>query len=364
MIPSSPDETQSRPYTVFQVKDAQLQARVQALPKIELHRHLEGSLRLQSLVDIAREHPIDVPGVSIEALRPLVQMMPDEARTFQNFLAKFHTLRQFYVSPRVIERLTHEVVEDAALDNVRYLELRFTPRALCNVIDCQVSYIIPLVCDAVQAAAQLYGIQVNLIVSMNRHESVELGEEILKAALANRDRGVVGLDLAGDEANFSAMPFRSIFLRARAEGLFTTVHAGEWSGAASVWDAIGNLHAHRVGHGIKVLEDPAMVHVVAEREIVLEVCPVSNVLSGVVPQLEEHPLTVLTNQGVHTTINTDDPLISNTTLSDEIALAMEHMNISLEEIKAYTLRAARAAFLPSTARDALVRQFQTWFAEA
>lgn len=338
--------------------DPQLLATIQALPKIELHRHLEGSVRLDTLLDIARQYGMEMPDYTPETLRPFVQMMPNETRSSKHFLAKFMTLRQFYRSKDIIARIAREVVEDAARDNVQYLELRFTPKALCNFLQLPYSEITELVCEVGNQAARDCQIQVRYIVSMNRHESVELGEMALKAALDNQVRGVVGLDLAGDEANYSALPFRDLFRKAKSNGLFVTIHAGEWAGASSVWDAIGNLRADRVGHGIHILQDPAMVNVVVEREIALEICPTSNYLSGIVNHLNEHPMIELTRQHVLTTINTDDPSICDVTLSEEIARAIQYMTLSLEDVKNYTLRAARTAFLPRSERESLVRHFQ------
>jgi adenosine deaminase len=145
--------------------------------------------------------------------------------------------------------------------------------------------------------------------------------------------------------------------------LKASIHAGEWAGAGSVWDAIGNIKADRVGHGIKVLSDPAMVNILVEREIALEVCPTSNYLSGIVDSLSEHPMIELTRQGVLTTLNTDDPSICNITLSEEIARAIQYMGMTIEDVRNYTLRAARTAFLPRAERDALVRKFQGLMSE-
>lgn len=337
-------------------------ALTQPLPKIELHRHLEGSVRLTTLVEIAREYGIEMPEYDVETLRPFVQMMPDETRSSRHFLNKFSMLRQFYRSNEVVARIAREAVEDAALDNIRYMELRFTPMALGNVTGTPMEEIVPLVAEAVAAAAAQHDIQVRLIVSMNRHEPVTIGERVLHAAIANRERGVVGIDLAGDEANFSALPFANIFRIAQEVGLGVTIHAGEWNGAESVWNAVGNMHAPRIGHGIRVLEDMAMVNVLVEREVVLEVCPSSNYLSGIVNSLREHPLLELARHNLLVTIHTDDPSICNVTLSEEMALAMEHMGLTLADLKQCTLRAARAAFLPNEERDALVRYFQTQLA--
>jgi adenosine deaminase len=343
--------------------DEQTWAAIHAMPKIELHRHLEGSLRLETLAEIAPEAGIEMPEYDIEMIRPFVQMMPDEVRSSQHFLGKFMTLRQFYRSTEIIERITREIVEDAAADNVQYMELRFTPKALCNITQCSMEEVVTLVCDAANATAEELGIMVRYIVSMNRHESPELGEQALRAALNNRHRGVIGLDLAGDEANYNGLDFRHLFQRAKAAGLGITIHAGEWGGAESVWNAIGNLGADRIGHGIQVLQDPAMVEVIVEREITLEVCPTSNYLSGIVDSMATHPLIDLTRRNVLTTINTDDPLICNIDLSDEIGRVMHYMDLSLEDIKQYMLRAARSAFLPPSEREELVRQFQGYMAE-
>jgi adenosine deaminase len=338
--------------------DERLKATIRAMPKIELHRHLEGSVRLSTLVDIANQSGIEMPEYDIETLRPFVQMMPDETRNSQHFLNKFMMLRQFYRSEDIVARIAREVVIDAAQDNVRYMELRFTPKALCNITECPLEEIVPLVCNAANEAAAEHHIIVRHIISMNRHESVELGEHALRAAIDNQHLGVVGVDLAGDEANYDGLRFRPLFRRARAAGLGVTIHAGEWAGSDSVWNAIGNLGAQRVGHGIHVLDDPAMVQVLIDRNITLEVCPSSNILSGVVDKMTGHPLTELNRRNVLTTLNTDDPLICNITLTDEIMRAVDEMGLTLDDIKQMMMRAAKAAFLPDNERTALVREFE------
>jgi adenosine deaminase len=341
--------------------DTDLLNAIRALPKIELHRHLEGSVRLQTLVDIALEYGIEMPEYDIETLRPFVQMMPDEPRNWQHFLAKFQTLRQFFRSPDVIRRVTREVVEDAAADNVKYLELRFTPRALSNIINCSYHEVVSWVCQTAAQAGEDFNIQVRLIPSMNRHESVDIGEEVLTAAIDHCDQGVVAVDLAGNEQTFSARPFQSVFSRAREAGLGITIHAGEWGGADNIRDSIEHLGAARIGHGVRLLEDPTLAPILVERGVVLEVCPTSNVQSGVVADFSAHPLPLLLRQKVRATINTDDPLVSNITLSDEIERVVTHMGMTLDDVKQLTVSAAQAAFLPVPERAALVTRFEDWF---
>jgi len=335
----------------------------EALPKVELHRHLEGSVRLDTLVDIAQEYGMEMPEYDPEMLRPFVQMMPNEQRDWQHFLAKFATIRQYFRSPETIDRITREAVIDAARDNVRYMELRFTPKALSTITKAPPREVIGWVCKAAQESATEHQIDVRLIVSMNRHESVEFGEQVLDAVLSCEGYGIVGVDLAGQESGFPATLFRPVFLRAKAAGLGVTIHAGEWQGAESVWDAVGNLAADRVGHGIRALEDVGIVNVLVERGVTLEVCPTSNRDTGVVTSLANHPLPLLTFSGVRTTINTDDPLISNVTLTDELFHAMHIMNLTLEDVQDATLRAADSAFLPADQRAALVKRLRDAFDE-
>lgn len=331
---------------------------VTRLPKIELHRHLEASFRLSTLIEIAIEHNIEMPEYTIEMLRPFVQMMPGEERSPQHFLAKFLTLRQFFCSPEIIRRVTREAIEDAAADNIKYMELRLTPRALSNILNCSFQSVMEWICAEVEAAQALHDIQVRLILSMNRHESVEIGQQVLEVALAFRDRGVVAVDLAGNEQEYSAKPFQDIFHRARVEGLGITIHAGEWAGAQNIRDAVETLYADRIGHGVRVIDDPRLIHWLAEHGTALEICPTSNVDSGVVADWHEHPLPHLYREGVTTTINTDDPLICNITLTDEIIRAIDEMDFTLDDIKRNILNAAQSAFLPPAERAALVSRFR------
>jgi adenosine deaminase len=336
----------------------QLYQTIKAMPKIELHRHLEGAVRLSTLIDIARDYNIEMPEYEIETLRPFVQLMPQEPRNWQSFLAKFHTLRQFYLSPGIIRRIAHEAVIDAAQDNIKYMELRFTPKALCNIIKCSMDDVVRWVCESVNDTARDYDIDVRLIVSMNRHEDYEIGEMAVRAAIDNMSNGVVGLDLAGVEAGYPAHHFRPLFQRGRAAGLGVTLHAGEWAGAQSVWEAIGFVGADRIGHGIRANEDNGVISVLQEKQIPLEVCPSSNVDSGVVDELAAHQLPLLIDAGLKVTINTDDPMVSGITLTDEMVRVLTHLPLDLDHIKQMILNAAEAAFLPDIDRRILYRRFQ------
>ncbi len=333
-----------------------LRARLQALPKIDLHRHLEGSLRLESLVEIASQNGLGLQARDIEELRPLVQMTEND-HDYHDFLAKFYILRRFYQSPEAVSRLAYEVVADAAADNVKYLELRFTPMALAKAQNFPLEDVADWVIEAVNRAQADYDIQVRLIASFNRHEPMEIGRRVTRIAADRRGKGIAGLDLAGDEVNFGTAEYAPLFADARAAGLGITIHAGEWNGPEVVRVAIEELGASRIGHGVRIVEDAGVVQLALEREATFEVCVTSNVQSGAVRRLADHPLRDLYSLCLRTTINTDDPSISDVTLTDEYQIAVEALGFQFEDIKQTILTAAESAFLPPAEKAGLVARF-------
>ncbi|MBI2758032.1 MAG: adenosine deaminase [Chloroflexi bacterium] len=324
-----------------------------ALPKVELHRHLEGTLRLDTMLDIAGQHGITIPA-DILRLSTLVQMQEEENFSFQTFLSKFNTLRLFYRSPEVIHRITREAIEDAAKDNVKYMELRFTPVALSRAERFPLHDVMDWVITSTQEAAQKYGVIVKLIASVNRHESHELAEQVAWLAAEHKSRGIVAMDLAGNEAEFKSKSFYGVFKEARQAGLHVTIHAGEWGPAANVREAIEELGAERIGHGVRILEDNYVTQLAKERGTAFEVCVTSNYQSGVVPALGLHPLPAMLERGLNVTINTDDPSISRITLSHEYHIACDNLGFSEDTLKQRILAAAQAAFLPDAERERLV----------
>ncbi|MBN8580280.1 MAG: adenosine deaminase [Anaerolineae bacterium] len=314
-------------------------------------------MRLSTMLDIARKHGVTVP-VSMLNLSGLVQVQDKDPMTFSNFLDKFKTLRLFYRSPDVIHRVTREAVEDAAKDNVHYLELRFTPVALSRAEGFPLHDVMDWVITSAQDAAKTFGIKVGLIASVNRHESPELAEQVAWLAVDHQKRGLFGLDLAGNEAEFKSNPFHDIFKEAKQSGLHLTIHAGEWGPAENVRDAIENLGAERIGHGVRVLEDEAVVALAKERGVVFEVCPTSNFQSGVVTTMEEHPLPQMIAHGLKVTVNTDDPSVSRITLSNEFQIAHEKLNVPMDALKQSILLAAESSFLADAEKAELLQSLK------
>ena len=328
-----------------------------SLPKAELHRHLEGSLRLDTMLDVARKHGMTVPATVVNLSR-LVQVQDQEPMTFENFLGKFNTLRMFYRSPEVIDRITREAIEDAAKDNIRYLELRFTPVALSRAERFPLHDVMEWVCNSAKEGAKKYGVTVRLIVSVNRHESIELAEQVVWIAAGMMDKGIVGIDLAGNEAQFPARPFQSLFKEAHQAGMAVTVHAGEWGGAENVREAIERFNATRIGHGVRVLEDEYTTALAREHGTTFEVCITSNYQTGVFKSLQEHPLSKMIAAGLNVTLNTDDPSISQITLSNECRVAVEELKISKDVLKQRMLAAVQAGFLNVADKKKMLESLQ------
>ena len=322
----------------------------QTYPKVDLHRHLEGTLRLETMLEVARAHSITVPA----SLSGLVQVQDQDPLTFQNFLAKFNTLRLFYRSPDVIHRITREAVEDAARDNVRYLELRFTPVALSRAERFPLHDVMDWVLTSAREAAKKYKIKVGLIASVNRHESPELAEQVAWLAAEHVGKGMVGMDLAGNEAEFPTAPFHGIFKEAKQAGLHVTIHAGEWGPGKNVREAIEELGAERIGHGVRVLEDNYTVRLARDRNTPFEVCVTSNLQSGVFPAQDKHPLKKMLDDGLNVTINTDDPSVSRISLSHEYRVATD-LGLTVDVLKQRIVAAAGACFLPEKEKVELVR---------
>jgi len=326
---------------------------IEKLPKVDLHRHLEGSLRLQTMRDVAREHALSLP-IDLSALSQLVQVQPDDSPTFANFLAKFDTLRMFYRTPDIIRRVTREAVEDAARDNIKYLELRFTPVALSRVKSFTLRDVMDWGCESARDSATQNRITVKLITSINRHESLELAEQVVQLSVERQNEGIVAIDMAGNEAEHPALPFLSLFNEARQAGMKITMHAGEWGGPGNVREAIEIFSSDRIGHGVRVLEDPYTTDLAREHSTPFEVCLTSNFQTGVIPTLSGHPATRMVASGINVTLNTDDPSISQITLGNEYRVALQEMKIPLGVLKQIILSGAQAAFLPEIEKQNLV----------
>ncbi|HEX4954246.1 MAG TPA: adenosine deaminase [Thermoanaerobaculia bacterium] len=321
-------------------------------PLIDLHRHLDGNVRLGTVLDLGRQHGLPLPAWTAEALRPHVQVMSQEPDLL-GFLAKFALLKKVMVDYEAVRRIARENLEDAMAEGIDYLELRFSPYFMAEEHRLDPFGVVEAVCDALEEAEDL-PVAARLIVIISRHYGPEIGEVELETAIRHRHRGVVALDLAGDEAGFPGELFVRHFARARDEGLRLLAHAGEAAGAASVRQAILGLGAERIGHGVRAIEDQEVLDLIEERGITLECCPTSNLQTSTVPDLARHPLPAFVRRGLLATLNTDDPSISGIDLAHEYRLAATTLGMSEEELRRCQENAFEAAFLSDAEKAALL----------
>ncbi|MFQ6014709.1 MAG: adenosine deaminase [Anaerolineae bacterium] len=329
------------------------------MPKVDLHRHLEGSVRLETILDLARRNDVSLLVDDLEGLKRCIQVI-DDPPDFHNFLEKFESLHLIYTNRETVERVTYEAIADAAADNVKYLELRFSPDHLARQCGFAFDDVIAWVSEARDQAARDFGIRVQLLATVVREYDQLTARRIMEAVMTSPDKVIAGLDLAGDEVNYPLEPYVDILRPGLDAGLPITVHAGEALGAASVKAAIDFLNPQRLGHGVRAIEDEAVLDLIRQRNIVLEICPTSNLQTGVVANFAEHPLKELHERGISVTINTDDPCISDTTLTKEYQVAVEQIGITLSQLKEMILNGVRAAFLPIEEKE----QLQKWFKKA
>ena len=325
------------------------------LPKAELHVHLDGSLRPGTLLALSREAGVTPPGNSAASLRR--HMRVDDARNLDDYLARFDLTVAVLQRPEAIERVAFEMVEDAALDGIRYLEVRYCP-ALSRAGGLSLDQVIAAEARGLRQGEAAFGVRTGIISCTLRHFTPEISVEIAEASARCQSLGVVGFDLAGGEAQHRAAPHRRAFEIAAAAGLGITVHAGEAAGPESVAEAIHVCGAHRIGHGTRLLEDPELLALVRDRRILVEINITSNVQTRVVAGPERHPLRTFLDQGVAVTLCTDNWLMSGVTLSGEYALAEQALGLTTDEVHRLARTGFASAFQPPDHLEALRREVE------
>ena len=328
------------------------------LPLIDLHRHLDGNVRLQTVLDLGRKHNIPLPAWDVEALRPHVQITEPKP-TIMDFIAKFHWPMAVLVDYDACRRVAYENIEDAKNEGIDYIELRFSPMFMADAHKLNPDAVTDAVVDGVQAGARDFGLRANLIGILSRTFGPLNGAKELDALLTQRE-AIAALDLAGDEANFPGELFRDHFRRARDAGWQFTVHAGEADGAHSIWQALRELGTKRLGHAIRAVDDPTLMDTMAENKIGVESNLTSNVQTSCVPDYPSHPLKTFLERGILATINTDDPGISEIDLPYEYNVAAPKAGLSEAQIRQAQENALTIAFLSEDEKEKLLKQKKTF----
>jgi adenosine deaminase len=322
------------------------------IPLIDLHRHLDGSIRLETILDLGRIHNLPLPAWDVEGLRPYVQVNGPQPGVMA-FISKFYWMTRVLVNYDACRRVTHENVLDALDEGLDYIELRFSPWFMAEANNLDPTGVVEAVCDGVESAQQECGLRTNLIGILSRTFGPEIAWNELSALATQRER-ITALDLAGDEAKFPAVLFRDHFKKARDLGWRVTAHAGESAGAESIWQAIRELGATRIGHAVTALDDPELIDYMRTHRIAIECNLTSNVQTSTVPDYASHPLREFVDKGLLATINTDDPGISGIDLPYEYDVAAPAAGLSEEQIHLVQRNALEAAFLSSAEKTMLL----------
>lgn len=324
------------------------------LPLLDLHRHLEGSMRLETVLDLGRQHGISLPAEDLEGLRPHVQV-DGPVDDLLTFLAKFEWLTAVLADLDACRRIAFENVEDAADEGIDYVELRFSPWFMAEPHGLDPTAVVEAVVDGVRTASKEFEIPVGLIGTLSRTYGAATCQKELAALLSRRDH-LVAIDLAGDEVRFPPTLFIDHFRSARDAGLAVTIHAGEAAGSAGVWEAVRELGAHRIGHGVRAIDDPALLDHLGEAGIGIEANLTSNVQTRAVDNYGEHPMAAWLDRGLLATLNTDDPTISDIDLNFEYEVAAPRARLNLQQIHQAQENAVDIAFLSRPEKEALRRK--------
>ena len=302
-----------------------------SIPLTDIHRHLDGNIRPQTILELGRKHNLELPANNLETLIPHVRVTSQEP-DLVSFLTKLDWGVKVLADYDACRRVAYENVEDALNARIDYAELRFSPWYMAMTHNLDPQGVVEAVIDGVAAGQRDFGVKTNLIGIMSRTFGQEACQKELDACLAFKDK-LVAMDLAGDELGKPGELFVDHFKQVRDAGLHVTVHAGEAAGPESMWQAIGELGAKRIGHGVKAITDPELMDYLAEHRIGIESCLTSNVQTSTFPNIESHPLKKFLDHGVLATINTDDPAVEGIELPHEYNVAAPAAGLSQDDIR-------------------------------
>ncbi len=313
---------------------------VEKLPKVELHVHLEGAIQPETVLALAKRHKIELPATDIEGLREWYKFT-----NFEHFIDVYLKVSECIRTPDDIELIAREFLKGQAAQNIIYSEVTYTPYTHYLQKGLSFSEQLAAINRARKWAEQELDVTMNMIIDMNRMLDAEHGELVAEWAIGAHHDGVIALGLGGYEVGHPPEKFTTAFKMAWHAGLPAVIHAGETAGPESIRGALDSLHAMRIGHGVRAIEDENLLNRLVVEQIPLEVNPTSNVSLGIYPDYEQYPLRALHRRGVYVTINSDDPPMFGTTLTNEYKLAMDFFEFTREEMREFVRKAARATLL-------------------
>lgn len=324
----------------------------QSLPLLDLHRHLDGNVRSQTILELGQQFNMALPASDLASLRPFVQIIDNEPNLLA-FLEKLDWGVKVLGDLDACRRIAYENMLDAKAQGLDYVELRFSPYYMAQTHQLNIADVVAAVIDGVHAGSKETGVQAKLIGILSRTFGVAACQAELDGLLAHKDK-LIALDLAGDELGFPGGLFEQHFKAARDAGLNITVHAGEAAGSESIWHAIKELGATRIGHGVKAIEDAALMDYLRDHQIGIESCLTSNIQTSTVASFAAHPLKRFLDHGILACINTDDPSVSNIEIRHEFDVAAPLAGLSADDCRKAQQNALNIAFISDSERQQLL----------
>lgn len=324
------------------------------LPLIDLHRHLDGNIRPETIWELAQQHSLSLPASCFSEFLPYVQIQESEADLLA-FLAKLDWGVNVLKTLDDCKRIAYENVEDVFNAGIDYAELRFSPYYMAKAHQLHPSDVVEAVIDGVNAGLKEFDTKINLIGILSRTFGVEHCQAELDAIFSHKN-SITAVDLAGDEMNFPGELFTSHFKQVRDAGLQATIHAGEAAGSQSVWQAIKELGASRIGHGVACKNDLTLMEYMQKHDIAIESCLTSNYQTGTIAEIKKHPVTTFLKHDLLVCLNTDDPAVENTELKNEFHLASTIVGLSPIQIEQLQKNALRASFLTENEKQDLLNK--------
>jgi adenosine deaminase len=335
--------------------------RIHRLPKVDLHLHLDGSVKLETILELALKQGIELPSYNKKRLLSYMQV-GGECSSLKDYLNKFDFTLQFLQTGEALERVAYEVVEAAAADCCQYIEVRFAPQ-LHRKAGMSLEEAIHYVIAGLQRGEKQFGFQARAIAICLRSHSHQDNIEVIEAAAQYSGKGLVAVDLAGDEASYPPELFREVFALSHKRGMPVTIHAGEAGGADNIYEAVTRLGATRIGHGVRLKENPAILEMVRKQQIPLEMCPLSNIQTKAVAGWEVYPIREYYELGLKVTVNTDNPIVSGTTLTKEYGILADKFGFTEREIATIIMNGVDSAFLETDEKRALKLKMALQFQE-
>lgn len=342
--------------TPAEISEHELSEFVRQMPKAELHVHLEGSIRAPTLLELANRRNVELPARDVEGIASWLDF-----RDFDHFLDVYLTISRCLRDPEDFQFATAAFMEEQARQNVLYTEAHFTISTHA-ANGANADEVAEALAETIAEGERNLGVRLRWIPDIVRNVDFDRADQTLEWALDNRSRFVVALGLSGKESH-PAQPFSEHFAVAAQEGLHRTVHAGEQTGAAAIWDALQHCDAERIGHGIRAVEDQELMALLLERNIPLEVSPTSNVCLGLVPSLKSHPVRRLHEAGVSWSLSSDDPALFHTSLVEEFEAVGGLLSLGPNDLAALSMAALEHAFVDDVERASLQETFRAWFSD-